>query len=363
MTDTFSAVVHTTPVHQFGKSSGMPPIEWNAEKTGGVVRGLKIFKAGKFKDSLGRDQHFKPADLEEAVANFNKLKSKNILPNVPVRSDHSYSVDKIMGFMISMRTDGKFLYADIEITEPEAAAKYSRGTLRDRSLEIGVFEANNGDKYTNTVMGLAFVDLPAVQGLFSKPQDNTSFFTHQENDTVTVELATFRISNVPTTDVAAVQAHIDALEAAGTPKPHAFRLAGAEVSDFAAVQAHIDALAETIDKFALAERDGFVDSLVTANKITAPQAEGLKAFAKGLAPDLYSAWKVTFDTAPVVAIFNKNSGSGNGSTDNGGGDPVAEEIATLEATIAHHRRAGTSQETIEAGASWQRLQAIKAARA
>lgn len=141
---------------------------------GNGVKGLRVFKTGPLKDSKGRERTWSREDLEQMVANFSLLRSKNILPNVPVRENHSRDVRMVGGYFaglsVSVDTDERgnhFLEADIDFTEPEMQARYERGTYRNRSIEIGAYETNTGEIYFPVVLGLAFCDIPAVEGLYA----------------------------------------------------------------------------------------------------------------------------------------------------------------------------------------------------
>lgn len=135
--------------------------------TDNIVRDLPVFKARKVKDSLGREYDWTVEDLDLMVSNFDALKSSNRFPNVPVRANHGRDVNEVGGWYVALRRNGDTLYADIEFTEPDMAEKYRRGTYRNRSIEIGAYETNDGEVFFPTVMGLAFCDIPAVEGLFS----------------------------------------------------------------------------------------------------------------------------------------------------------------------------------------------------
>lgn len=142
--------------------------------TGSGVKGLRIFKTAKgLKDSRGKARDWSREDLEQMVANFALLREGNILPNVPVRENHSRDVRQVGGYISGLRVstapDGSghfFLEADLDFTEPEVQARYERGTYRNRSIEIGAYETNNGEVYFPVVLGLAFCDIPAVEGLY-----------------------------------------------------------------------------------------------------------------------------------------------------------------------------------------------------
>lgn len=332
-----------------------------------VVRGLKIFRAGSFRDSMGRKRTYTTDDLDKMVEHFNLLRDKGILPNVPVRADHSASINSVVGYFESVRRDGEYLLGDIEFTEPDALAKYRRKTYRGRSLEVASYRTNDEDIYTPVVFGLAFVDIPAVEGLY-RHQGGTPT-PIKENDPVTTENkppepVTFVINKVPTQDYAAVQSYIADLEAKvaegpGEPTLATFRVAGADTTDYGKVQAHIEAL-ENFQKEAIdSGRKDFVKALASDNKIAATQIDGLTSFALGLTDEQFVEFKKSYDGAAAPAIFGQHGGQGGppAPTATGG---AQDEKAVLEQTVEQFRFAGWSEERIAETDAFKRLAALKA---
>lgn len=333
--------------HLFAISEGRPPVE--RTDGGAIVRGLKIFRTGTFKDSRGVQRTWTKDDLGEIVSNFHKLET--VFPNPPVRADHSTSVDKVKGHFTDARVEGEFLVGDLVFTEPEGADKYERGTYRNRSIEVGPYETNGVAPTTlwPTLLGMAFVDISAVEGLYRRenPEDQVT------------EPIKFRIRGVETTNVEDVHAYIAELE----KRPEAgsiqnFKLAGEETADFAKVQSHIDKLETFRSEQMTAGRDQFVDKLVTEKKVAAPQADDLKTFAKSLDDAGYDAWVKTYEKAP--ALFTQQAPSGDGSKGDG---PSQEEqvLLDLRETVSMHRRGGMTPEKIKATESYRKLVAISPA--
>lgn len=150
---------------------------------GNVITDVEIFRTGYF-----RDMYFDKEYLEGMVTNYNKMRDNEVFVNVPIRVDHSWSVASVAGYILDLRvvSKGKMsvkrlkagskekenveiddyrLVADFEITEPEVLEKIKRKTYRDRSVEIGSFVDNDGEKYAPALMGVAFVDIPQVDKL------------------------------------------------------------------------------------------------------------------------------------------------------------------------------------------------------
>lgn len=131
-----------------------------------IIHGKKIFKAGTFKDSTGREHTWTTADLDKIVDHYHTLRRENALTSVPVRVDHSFTARDLVGWISDVYRLGEFLHADLHLTESEAFFKWARGTFEPVSAEIAAYETNNGDVFTPTLVGVAFVDVPAVEGLF-----------------------------------------------------------------------------------------------------------------------------------------------------------------------------------------------------
>ncbi len=314
-----------------------------------IVRGVEIFKSGTFRDSWGDQHTWTPDHLKQMVSNFNILLSNDIFPNVPSRRDHSSSIDKVMGYFDKVYTDGVKLFADIHITEPSDVDKLARGTYRSRSLEVGMYIDNSEAAYWPVIFGVAWVDIPAVEGLHNK-SINASFFSmvNQEESNMSGTAATgtpsagtltIQVQSVAS-DVAPPKVdHASATggaPAATAPTPTAtFRINGTVVTDTAAVQGHID----TLELFAKAtnenHRKDFVSGLVKAGKMLAAQEEPTAQFALGLSDDQFKAWSATLVGAPVIPLLAKH-GQSTDSPDAGSDslDPRSDRIAVLKETVA-----------------------------
>lgn len=323
----------------------LPAIE-QTEDGRRVVRGLKIFRTGKLTDSAGRQREWGSDELDKMVDHFARLTDSGEFPDVPVRADHSISVKDVAGYHTSLRRDGNFLVADVEFTEPEAAEKYARGTWRSRSVEIGTFRTEAGEELFPVVMGTAFVDIPAVSGLYRAPDSETT-------EEIPVK---FRIAGAEIEDAEAVQAHIDSLEAfkAAAPEVHTFRVDGTETTDPEAVQARIDALEAFQNEQVVAARESFVDGLAADRKIGAPQVDALKEFAKGLSPEQFETFRASYDAAPTLSLFDRHA---SGTPVEGEPGAASSEIDALRETVAMHRMT-LSTEALHRTPSYQRLKAL-----
>lgn len=376
----------------------------NANGTG-VIEGIKIFRSGTFKDSMGYQRTWEVEHLEQMIFHFGMLRDRDIFPNVPVRDGHPGifgSGGEVIGYLANLTREDEFLLSDLEITEPDAFAKWERGTFRARSLEVGMYESNDESAYWPVVMGLAFVDIPAVEGLYSRysnparrPERSKFHFSQTVVDTdKEMTVAGEQTTTQPGTEApqtpAAPAAPSNPQQApadGGTATPPAapavpeavpsaqhgngtsnstttssFRVNGQTVADYAAVQAHIDTL-ETFrrDTMQTARRE-FVSGLARDNKIGAPQIESLTAHALGLSDAQWDAFRVAYDVAPQVPLFGQHANGGGGTPSPSATDAVADEIDILEQRLAMHKRAGMTQDNIEKLDSFKRLATLKANR-
>jgi hypothetical protein len=324
----------------------------------GTVNDIKVFKAGTFRDSMGRQHTWSSEHLQQMVFHFNLLRANQMLPNVPVREDHWSGAQGVLGYFESMRSDGEFLYANLGITEPTGADKIERGTYRGRSLEVGMFEANDESMYWPVVLGVAFVDIPAVEGLYDKGPDNknVSYFIISEALMSGTAPATFSKEHV---DFAIACAYAQGLQDAPADKaPAMFKINGADTSDVAAIQNHIVALEKFQVETGEAHRKSYVTQLAADGKILATQVDALAGLAVTMSDTQFEAFKKGYDDAPknpAFAMHNSNGNAGGSKPE----DAVKEEIAVLEETVATHRRSGMAPEVLEKTASYVRLQALK----
>lgn len=329
----------------------------------GTVAGLRIFKAGTFKDSMGVVRTWTPEHLAQMVTNFTILRDSNVFPNVPLRADHRNSINSVVGYFTGMRTDGQYLYADMEFTEPEGFARFQRKTYRGRSAEVGFYESNDEALYWPTILGTAFVDVPAVEGLYSRlntdPAVPFAVISDKESTKMAPpQITTFRVNGAETSDFGAVQAHIAALEANASKASMKFTVQGKETNDFAAVQTHITALETAATEQRDLNRREYVKGLVIANKLTAPQEKFMADLAVDMTAEKFTEFKASYDAAPVVPIFGSHARTVTNPT--GESTSTDDAIQTAQDVVAMHRRGGMSEEQIKQTKSYQTLEALRA---
>lgn len=378
---------------------------------------LRIFKSGTFTDMFGFEHTWDDLHLEQMVQHFHLLRDGGYFPNVPIRSDHSMSVKDVVGYFTDIYRDpddDQFLASSIEFTEPDAWEKWERGTWRSRSIEIGMYETNDGRAFWPVVMGLAFVDIPAVEGLHARQKPQFSFSTYvtdNEETAVSVpditkdpqawinavnyaawEQAANYAQQCENWEKAVNYAHALEQEAAqqggeqpsitgnstsggqGTgseqpPANHAqapaqppqmmtFRVNGQPTSDFASIQAHIDVLEQYRSESMKSGRQAYVEELARDNKIVATQIESLAAHAQSLTDEQFATFRAMYDNAPAIPGLGQHFGHEHNTTNQ---PPVQEgaaaldEIETAKEVVAQFRRAGMDAEKIKKTPSYRKL--------
>lgn len=371
-----------------------------------VIEGIRIFKSGTFADSMGIVRTWEPIHLDMMAAHFKLLRDGDIFPNVPVRVDHSFSARDVVGYFLNVYRDAEddtFLAGDIEITEPDAFEKWERGTFRSRSLEVGMYETNgeSPQSYFPVVMGLAFVDIPAVEGLHAKGTSPGLFsqpivdgpqgddVTHEEflaacRYAQWVEAATYA-QNVADWEAAAsyAQAVQDIQEQATAlgvtlptadhsgfrpDQPITFGLPNGQQATMtvAEMASNLGSLMTYRQETIMSSRRSYVEQLAKDGKIGQPQVESMKLIVAGdehgngaMTDEQFTAFKKSYDEAGVASLFGTGFGGGGGDTDIPA-VTAADEIATLEEIVQNHRNRGATQEEIEKMASFKKLTALKA---
>lgn len=387
------------------------------------VTRLKVFRTGAVKDSKGRKRVWSREDLEQMVANFALLRDKGLLPNVPVRENHSRDVRQIGGYITGLHlatspaADGRFyLEADLDLTEPDVRDRYNRGTYRNRSIEIGAYESNDGDIYFPVVLGLAFCDIPAVEGLYEAA---LSAYENDEQPEIMVYApdngadasGNTPAGNAPQTDATfdkviqdlnavmaglenpdaqnAVQKVIQAVEALkgataqqpaapaptnaqGEQMPETFKfaldgteheIAGDDATKalFTTLLSQRDALAtenaefkQAAEKAAEKAREAAVDGWLHAKKIVPAQVDGMKAYVKTLTDEQFTAHAALIEGTPVLNFTQEPDA---GSTE-GGAPGKDEQVKNHEQTLTMLKYTGMGEDALKNSRPYKALVAL-----
>lgn len=241
-------------------------------------------------------------------------------------------------------------------------------------------------------MGLAFVDIPAVEGLYRiADTGDTHMSKTPEEIAAEVEAQAAAAKAKAEADEAEAQAKADADAAAaqkalddaadaalaeadaaakaagrqlvsahsgGQVQAHTFRVAGADVNDFAKVQEHIQNLETFRTDTINATRTGFIDGLVATNVLPAPQADQFRKLIPDFSNDQFEAFKAGFEGMPTANIFGKHDVAQHSTA-----DARTDRISVLEGIVQSHRYRGATEAQIQETSSFKELQTIKNASA
>lgn len=374
-----------------------------------LLRGLRVFKKGTFKDSLGIERTWEDYHLDLMVANYKLLRDSNVLPNVPVRVDHSFSVQNVGGYFHDLYRepgDDTFLDGDVEITEPDVFDKWERGTFRSRSLEVGMYETNDGATYWPVVLGLAFVDLPAVEGLHSR-QTGSYYFSQALQDDDKEKPTMFTFNGQSFADQAACEAAIryaawvQAAEYAqsledqaaainyataleqhnanakalgiegltivnaqpsgqhGAPHTHTFRVNGEMTTDPTVAQRHIDTMEQFRAETTKSNRERFIDELAKANKIGANQLDQFKSHVVTLNDEQYAQFKTMYEAAPAHSLLAPHGNTG-GDNNLPPGDKLREDFEVARDTVEQLKRSGMTDDQVQKTSAFKKFTSLEA---
>lgn len=151
-------------------TASSPPTFAKSDSGPTILRDVDVLKLGTFKGYT-----FGEGELRALVDNFETLRDSSIFVP-PVRLDHGWSILGVIGYVDELRlatapdptaggAENLYLRADLRITEPDAVELIRRGTAVNRSSEFGPYLTNLGLEFALIFYGVAFVDIPAVEGL------------------------------------------------------------------------------------------------------------------------------------------------------------------------------------------------------
>lgn len=359
--------------------------------------GVAVFRSGTFRDSRGVQNTWEDVHLKQMLDNYNHLKSKNILPSVPVRDGHPgflvaglQGKGNVVGWhenievkKLKSPVDGKeydYLLADYTITEDYAQEKLDNGTWRNRSAEIGFYTTNDEAEFWPVYVGFAFVDFPAVEGLnFSSSQGRLFVFTNsafgvdisKEKSVGDEANANQGAGSAANTNLLFSPPMVSANGSASgsnqtvqqgqaqaqqvtQAQPFVFSVNGQNVTDPAEVQGHINRMEQYIREVRESSRKAFVSSLAERNLIAATQIEGLEAFALSLNDEQYEAWKKQWEFASPPALLAVHSTGGAGAQLQPG-TKANDELDVAKEIVKMHMRNNMPLEQLKQTPSYQRL--------
>jgi len=357
-----------------------------------VLKRVPVFRSGEFKDSMGYEHLWEDFHMQQMAMHFSYLKDSGIFANVPIRADHPSFLgggvmDKVIGYHENLvaekmtspidSEDYTYLLADMHIIKEEAQKAILDGLWRTRSAEIGPYESNNKAELWPVYMGVAYVDIPAVEGLerhlkrYTKSDNKFSLMMEESMTGTTVDPS--KLAPVP--------------QPSAAPK-FEFSLPGqnanATTADFAQVQSMLneqyskiqtleaekkaqEAELGTLRAFAKEAQDGarkdFVKGLIESGKILATLKDDTEAFCLAMPEEQFIQYKKIMDGAPTQPILGQYGtqpvqtgapGAAPGAGDNVP-DQKAERIADLKEQVTLHTRMGTPAKTIREYNSYKEL--------
>jgi hypothetical protein len=362
------------------------------------LKGVPVFRSGTFKDSMGMEHTWTSVHIHSMKSNFDFLKDQKIFDKVPVRGGHMVfgenPIETLVGWHDDLRVEDRvnpvdgetytYLIADFTVIEEDAIENVNSGLWVNRSAEVGTYTTNDSADYWPCYMGVAYVDIPAIEGLnvfhkFRSP--NASIMFETETSTVTAPTATLPPVEAPVAPVAPVApAHVEPvlsqaerdkaaqdeldrqageavrLQQQGQHSKNgtfAFSMNGEKVTDFAKVQQHLATLEEFAKTTQAATRVDFVKGLASNGKIVQTQVEVLTAYSSSLTPEGFTAWSATFDSTPTNPVFGKYDANATVSPEQQTGQPTA--VDTYKETVATFSRMGMDKKVIMDTDSYKKL--------
>lgn len=362
--------------------------ESNEEVPTLIVEGKAIFRSGTFSDSMGFEHTWETLHVNQMVDHDALLRGRGVFEDIPVRKGHPdfgdifggsprNAMDELIGYMTNLRTEERvnptdgntytYLLADLEILEENAIKNIKSGLWRNVSAEISTYVTNGNAEYWPVMFGVAYVDIPAVEGLksqHSKAANQFSIILEEDmTQPKTPSVEDDKSKAAPTTDRA------DHSKTPAAPeKKFEFSIGGKTTTDFAAVQSHIVSLETQVKDLASFQSEtieagkvAFVKGLVEANKIPASSEEAYVNYAKSLTNhDQYEAWRALEETKPAMSITAHQAAGFSTSPDESHEQTDQEaRIDTLRGIVAQHQaNPRMKREAILESASYKELKTL-----
>ena len=352
------------------------------------VSNVAIFRSGTFKDSFGEQHTFDAFGIETFIRNFNYLKDSNVFSKPVVRAGHPHPfnngrLESVIGYINDLSTENRqaphdghmydYLIAELEIIDETAKQNIESGLWLNRSAELGNYEDNAGQNVAPVILGVAYVDIPAVEGLnFTKNTDpNSSIdgfliseeYTKMANNTLPnaatlsgIQMPTapftFSIGGNDTADTARVQGYITELESK-------FASSEAKVAQFEADKKKLEDENKVLKEFQSTVRakvrEDFIDGLAKSQKILESAKESTKAFAATLTDEQFESWKTTMGNAPAAPVLGDYGNQDGGNHDSERQENKQDNFEVEKGIVSNLKSAGVSVDKIKASAAYQRI--------
>lgn len=375
------------PKMRFAKTTNAAGVEVDAL----ILEDVPVFRSGTFRDMMGFQHTWEDIHIDQMVSHFDLLRNRGIFRDVPTRRGHGAlfadPIDNVIGYHTALRSerrtnqvDGEeylFLLAGYEVLDPTAIEKISSTLWRNLSAEVGSFLTNNETEFWPVYHGVAYVDIPAVEGLkqFSRQTGFGETFSVMLNtdkeapvsgnaNTGTQQTATPPTPPVPP-PAPPVQPPAPQMDPAAFARASfMFTINGRQTNDFSAVQAHIATLEGAANEAKAANRRMFIKGLAEGPtpRILAPQIEGIEGYALTLDDDAWAKFESSWGVAPATPVTGQHGAPVNGTTPasvpEGAGTGTAGEIEVAAEIVRQHRRSNMPTKALEATASFRKLKAL-----
>lgn len=243
------------------------------------MKGVEIFKVGKWRDSLGRTVNADNAMVDQIVENFASL---NSVPgfNVPIKLGHNDKVgEPAYGWVSELSNEQGVLTAAFEDVDPAIVDAVRKRSYNAVSIELAPRVEYEGKTFRNVLSGVALLgaEWPAVKGL--KPLSASKFAMFAAEADEIVRLGQDHMN------LKFTQEDADALVLAAetrVTKEYATQLTAETAKVTAAEQRATvaeTALATFRDDKDKAEVDGIIELAATAGKLTPANKDKAVKFA------------------------------------------------------------------------------------
>jgi hypothetical protein len=140
------------------------------------------------------------------------------------------------------------------------------------------------------------------------------------------------------------------------PAPFVFSVNGQNVTDPNAVQAYVRQLESFVTETRQSGRKAFVASLVSENKLAAPQKDDMEKFALSLNDEQYTAWSAQWSAAQPLALLANHGGGASNLSNSAQPSPQDQAVADAEAIVKMHETGGVMKpEQLKQTASYKVL--------
>jgi len=136
-----------------------------------------------------------------------------------------------------------------------------------------------------------------------------------------------------------------------------FTMRGVQTTDQAAVQAHINELEAFYDETRSSNRTSFIASLAAGEspKILATQITAMEELVATMSDKQYEMWVASWDAAPSVGLLQPHASTGGGQPSGTAAEAAADRVEVLKGIVTRHQMASMHPDKIKATDSYKEL--------